>query len=1413
MARLVSDAHALVDALPCAVRRAHTPRASARVSATAVLADAVFSGRYRILSELGRGGMGAAYRALDQATGRIVALKTLQQASPALIALFEREYHTLASLAHPRVIEVYDFGLTADGRRYYTMELLPGSDLMELAPLPYAQVCAHACDVATSLALLHARKLLHRDVSPRNVRLDSHGRAKLLDFGALAPFGVAHDIVGTAVCMAPEVLRGSPLDQRTDLFSLGVVCYFALTNEIPFAIRRLEDVETAHRTAPVAPSRLVPGIPAALDRLVMSLLSIDPMERPTSAAEVIDRLSAIANLDALPRLQLAESHLLSSAHVGRERERAQLREQLERALRGAGGLAIVEGAPGMGRTRLVRELGIDARIAGSTVLSVSALAHPEPSGALRALGRSLLEAAPIEAAAALGEYVGVLGQVLVELRQHAQPSPSSDLTPLPVAPAERRERVQRAFAQWVLAVAQQKPLLLVLDDAHLVDLESAGAFVLLAHAAVRTQLLLVLTLQRDAETPVVMQQLERFGARTLLGALSVQELDQLMASVFGEVPHRARLLQWLIGASRGNPGQALALLRHLVELDLIRYAGSAWVLPTELPVHQLPKDLADAQRARIARLPATALRLARSLALHRGALSTRGCLQLVPGVPEETVHASLASLTSAEFIVRADDGYRFAQESSRALLVGGLADAELGPLMRALANAVMITHEHVFSAFLARPPRPLATPGLLTVLEVALLLMRCGERRGWYMLRDAAIELTMRGDGLAEAVPSLEAAVQLCQAARRPSREYGMLLVTLTLAGTYNAPRLCRRYGAQALDTFLDVSGLALASRLQRFLGGYLALLLALSYAFVRFLCAGPRRVVRSFPEVMQGVMGVSSALLGTHSVLLDVEQARQVARRIDILRFLPKRHLVGLAHKLQLALLESALMRSDDSWTNASAVLAALNGERALPGVREEIKRQLQVGCLTPMSLGSAMRLDGRAELTFLALERLEMAVSRQLLAGARATWHAHRGERGKFVAYREEVDMLAGQAGSTWRVDVGMSRQLWSTYALCEDVLALKRCIHELDEFAEHGPAMSRMRDAAHALYLSERGMHRAALVKYQDMFEDAIEQRSLTGARHAAAYARILRLSGEPERARQVVARSLSHLSPALLDFTLYVYAAQLESVLSTAALGDFDGALAQLDRIVSAQGGHDNPLVHGLAHKARATIALLQGRPEVFAEQFAAMRHWFRRTDNPALIAQCQRLDKEARTLGISALGAPSKDDSSADTSDDNERISIAFRACRDAPQRLQTALDLILEQTRAERGYMFLLRPEGLLFAAPSTGSAPPPSILGDLSACIERLRNDTQLHDDRLDTIVTEIVSTTPRNAASELLRLVLSFRSGTELVVVGAVALVPGDGALDAIPPAFSEAIARALHQSNEVRTVYVGAPAACGV
>jgi serine/threonine protein kinase len=155
--------------------------------------------RYRVAQLLGRGGMGAVYQVEDAASGRVLALKLLKVSADdanreLLTALFEREFHTLTQLAHPRVIEVYDYALDPQIGAFYTMELLDGGDLKQRTPLPWREACALMFDVCSSLALLHARRLLHRDVSPRNVRCTRDGHAKLIDFGAMTPMGFSRQI-------------------------------------------------------------------------------------------------------------------------------------------------------------------------------------------------------------------------------------------------------------------------------------------------------------------------------------------------------------------------------------------------------------------------------------------------------------------------------------------------------------------------------------------------------------------------------------------------------------------------------------------------------------------------------------------------------------------------------------------------------------------------------------------------------------------------------------------------------------------------------------------------------------------------------------------------------------------------------------------------------------------------------------------------------------------------------------------------------------------------------------------------------------------------------------------------------------------------------------------------------------------
>ncbi|MGH7271816.1 MAG: serine/threonine-protein kinase, partial [Polyangiaceae bacterium] len=355
--------------------------------------------RYVVKEELASGGMGVVYRVLDRSTGEERAVKRLNRDAanqPLLVEAFEREYQVLAGLDHPRIIRVFDYGVDALGP-YYAMELLEGKDLRKAAPLPYREACFLLRDVATSLALLHARRLIHRDLSPANVRMTPDGHCKLLDFGALAAFGSSRLVVGTPPAIPPEALEGAPLDQRSDLYSLGALAYWVLTARHAYPARQIEQLAEIWKVDPPAPSAIVDGIPKELDAFVLSLLSADPLARPSSAAEVIARLSSIAELAPEgdgDSERIAQSFLLSPRFIGRAAVIEQFREQTTSALAGAGVALRIEARAGMGRSRMLEEVGVRAQLGGAAVIRVDASMYSQAHGTTRALVVRILDALP-----------------------------------------------------------------------------------------------------------------------------------------------------------------------------------------------------------------------------------------------------------------------------------------------------------------------------------------------------------------------------------------------------------------------------------------------------------------------------------------------------------------------------------------------------------------------------------------------------------------------------------------------------------------------------------------------------------------------------------------------------------------------------------------------------------------------------------------------------------------------------------------------------------------------------------------------------------------------------------------------------------------------------------------------------------
>ena len=271
------------------------------------------AGRFEILGEAARGGMGTVFRARDRRDRRDVALKVLRGDTLEDVARFEREAALLAELRHPNIVEYITHGATPDGLRYLVMAWVEGETLahrLTHAGLTGAAVIAMAVQLCRALAALHARDIVHRDLKPSNIMLEGGdaARVRLVDLGIarrtdevgrLTRTGV---VVGTAGYLAPELVRGrsAAFDGRADLFALGCVLYECFTGVAAFRGDSALAVRAKVLLHDPPPLRAIdPSIPPALDALVSALLARRPEQRPAGAAAV-ER--ALAELGALPAI-------------------------------------------------------------------------------------------------------------------------------------------------------------------------------------------------------------------------------------------------------------------------------------------------------------------------------------------------------------------------------------------------------------------------------------------------------------------------------------------------------------------------------------------------------------------------------------------------------------------------------------------------------------------------------------------------------------------------------------------------------------------------------------------------------------------------------------------------------------------------------------------------------------------------------------------------------------------------------------------------------------------------------------------------------------------------------------------------------------------------------------------------------
>jgi serine/threonine-protein kinase len=280
--------------------------------------EALRLGQYTLEEKLGEGGMGTVYRARHAMLRRKAAIKLIRAERSAegsrrsnALQRFEREAHVTANLRSPHTIQLYDFGVSAEGAFYYVMELLDGIDLetavKKYGPMPPERVVYLLRQVCESLAEAHAAGLVHRDVKPANIFLCRNGIRydfiKVLDFGLVAlgpqpdeadPKLTGEGFAGTPTYMAPEMVEGHDrVDGRADVYAIGCVAYWMLAGQPPFERQTAMATILAHVNDPPTPlSSVVETIPNELEQLLLECLAKSPDDRPASAEELRRRLDA-----------------------------------------------------------------------------------------------------------------------------------------------------------------------------------------------------------------------------------------------------------------------------------------------------------------------------------------------------------------------------------------------------------------------------------------------------------------------------------------------------------------------------------------------------------------------------------------------------------------------------------------------------------------------------------------------------------------------------------------------------------------------------------------------------------------------------------------------------------------------------------------------------------------------------------------------------------------------------------------------------------------------------------------------------------------------------------------------------------------------------------------------------------------
>ena len=651
------------------------------------MTSAKFAGHRYILHEVvGRGGMGEVYRATDRLMRRTVALKMVTvEGEGVLMSTFgaidssltlAREFRFLSSLRHPHIISVYDFGFDNHQQPFFTMDFLDNAQtIVEAARhTDLNTTIRYIVELLQALDYLHHQGIYHRDLKPSNI-LVSDDDLRVLDFGLAVERQSAEVLGGTLAYIAPEALQNQSPSVQSDLYGVGLIAYEALTKRHAFDLQQhmsglINDIlYTAPATTPL--QDLGPYGQALTD-IIMQLLQKSPDDRPLNARSVIDKLSPMLAVPLVPEsLAIREGFLQRARFVGRDTELKTLLRDLSPQNAASERKWLVYGESGVGKSRLLDELRIQALVDGVMVLRGQAVSD---GAAPYVLWQQLLRGLSLQLTLTDVE-VAILQEIVPDLSDLLQQTPADVAILDPIHARERLSNTLRAVLKRL-----PQPTLLLFEDIQWAAVPSIALLKSIAEDVHEAPLMLVASVRSDAKT----SHLDPLNDwQTIdLPRLDRTQIAELSSAMVGhDIGTAEQFLDLLQTETEGNIFFIVEVIRTLAE----RAGNLADVINMTLPTRILSGGMQTVLGTRVQLLPADLHDLLEVVAV----LGRQLDMDVLRAIDAERLEPLLLAGANAAIFDYADDQWRFSHDKVREYVLDNLPPERVPTLHQSAAAALL----------------------------------------------------------------------------------------------------------------------------------------------------------------------------------------------------------------------------------------------------------------------------------------------------------------------------------------------------------------------------------------------------------------------------------------------------------------------------------------------------------------------------------------------------------------------------------------------------------------------------------------------------------------------------------------------------------------------------------------------------